>query len=404
MPKKQSKRTISLLIAGLSICIAASATSTSALAQSCPATDALPDAALRDSTGTLKTEREVQNSCWAHLRGCTDSKKIQNCVADANTRIKGQVAKPIVKETKGVCSMATAKDEFFVKEPTFKAIHDDLTIAVAGLTNLPDPQVKGFRYESFGPDDNVPSQQANRAAALAQLKKFQERFKADVDLYSTLSSRDCFDCAVLEKFAVLKGAANLISFSWGFGADKVGVRVGVSANSSLLTATRDDDQENGSLLPGATPRRISQAADNAVSLDLNKIERQWLGALDGAYVQKLKDQICKLARATDSNAYRQGDTYFNFARSTQRIINELFDAQLIGEPARMTTYDTLATEASAGAKDKEPMSKVYTDFVSPKASAAGKAKCATSGLEFKAFHPEAWRDPDTQTQLPSWCK
>lgn len=374
-------------------------------AGTCPATRTLDDIDLRKAGGGYLDEQQLFNKCWDHVQDCSDVVvETGKCKSSGQQRIsvlKGQQS----QTPKGECKLADAKSTFFATEKTFKEISESLKAAVDGLTKEFDPKVAQYKQESFGPQNNRQSQQENRDAARVQLTKVKESFDASLNKYSTLSSVDCFDCSVLETYAVLQGAANLVAHSHSFEVE--GVKVGLSKFTDTLQNTDEDDSESGSLT-ATTLRKIATPAPSPKSLKLDDLRRQWVGALDADYVQQMKDIICELADDTTSNAYFVALKYYPYAVRMQKVVNKLWHVRQIKytdsagvEQTTLTTYARQADQAVGGAaSDTTDIKTLYAD-VGPVGT--NKKKCANEpAIELRAFSPTPGIST-LKTGRPVWC-
>lgn len=363
-----------------------------ALAQSCKATD-------KDTTiAAPELKDQVEYYCFTAFSKCANGTEKQDQIVSCKTEQEARIASNRQPpEVTGVCTQKTLNDQdhFYKALAPFKAIRENLDIAIAGL----HATTGTLPVDSFGPKDNKKVQELNRDSAREQLLDMQTQFKAKVGLYSSLSNPDCFECAVLEKWAVLKGARNLINESYTFdtasGAE-IGVQVGAN-DPRKLVATKDSESETGAI-GSKTKREIARPQTGIYKgeVDLEEVTDQWASGLDPALIQDLKKEICNLADAKDFNKiYRNGDLYFPYAQRVQRLINKAF---LKNSANGFKSPFDKAREAEAGVAGRSAAVKL-TDLYAkygPKGTDKDK-KCGPSELEMVAFDPEYYRKP-------SFCK
>lgn len=378
--------TLGSLLIGL---LAVPMSSEPAQAQTCSASD-------KDASIAFPGQKDqVELYCFEAYSKCTDGPDKQKILLTCKTDEEKRLASPPPPAPTGVCTKQAVanNDHFYRALAPFKLISENLSVAISGL----HPATGTLPSDVFGPAANPAIAQVNREDAKKYLEKVQRELDGKVALYSTLSSPDCFECAVLEKYAVLRGALNLVNESYTFDSSagtEIGVQVGVNEPNKFV-ATKDDPNEQGAL-GVKTKREIAKRLTGiyAGEVNLNDVSDQWVSGVDPQFVAELKTEICNLANATNFNQlYRNGDLYFSHAQNVQRIINRAF---LKNQANNFTSIFKKAGDAENAVPQNKrvKLTDLYAQY-GPSGSDKDK-KCGPSDIEMKAFDPEFYRHP-------KWC-
>ena len=351
------------------------------------------DCANPDPTQLLPptTQAEISDYCYEIHKekdkcqlGCVEAFK------DVSKAPKSQVVT-------GVCNLTTAEGAFFADNASFRNIKANLGTAVPGTPPATATSAGGtIPYAKFGPTANTQAQEHNRDGANTQLKRMQEEFQKNLSDWSTLSNVDCFDCNVVQRWAVLKGAANLLAYTYTAFPGKDGVKVGLG-NPDELARTQDDD---GAPMDEYVKRPIAtRIAYNPKSKVLSNVSEQWLAALNPDYIDRMKKAICKLAVLTPENkgAVYDGAKYFSYARDVQILVNEAFTRKDTGAKIEPSIFDA-ADKSENSVQDeaaKRPIDKLREGI------ANNAKRCVASDWELRPFSLDFYYDGGTK--VPSWC-
>jgi hypothetical protein len=309
--------------------------------------------------------------------------------------LSGTAGGDAAAEEAGVCKVKSAVGKFYTTVPVFNAIRDNLTVASAGLTNPANRQDGPYSEKNFGPTGNPGAQQANRRGMSEYLDRIKSEFETNIALYATLSKPECFECAAVEKWAVLKGAANLVSYSYEYSEGGQGLRVGLGKRHEL-SATTDDDIKD---LPKATDRKRDIATRFVITpsaarpgrkdtIALDDVTDQWVMALSPTLIADLKREVCELVNRTGASVYANGSLYYEHARRVQHIVNRAFTKPT--EDGRRKTafeaaFDSTAT-LSAGRKMRDVAKKLDAK------------QCAEAGMELTEYS-----NYQGEWNIPDWC-
>lgn len=387
-PNARLRRRLAMAIAAAAVIAGAFAPLPAAAAPQCnPKADAKPGA--EDPQSLEAVSLFCSDNCNATQ---TD---YNNCEAAWGAALSNVVVKkPGDDDEKGVCKVATAEANFYKSVPKFNSIRSDLAEAIDGLR---DPSKAGsgpYADSNFGPAGNAGAQQQGRAGIKTYLEGVLNAFESNVKTYATLSRPDCFQCSAMERWAILKSAANLAAYSHDYPGD--GYKVGLGSKT-VLEATGIDNETNA---PAAADARrkiavkfaLPKKADRPDTVDLNEVTDQWVMALSPKLIKDLQREICKLVNKTDTNIYADGKLYFDFARNVQRRVNEAFtQAKLIeeGGKVRQTEFEqaTIATKNLTSRRKMTDVAKALTD-----------KQCSQAGMDLRPhsnFRGEAYD--------PRWC-
>lgn len=144
----------------------------------------------------------------------------QNRTRDAFNRWKAaqQPSSPGPDESGGgVCNLVEARKPLIDDEyelPLFArlhAAHAEMKKALEPITNNPSQDDKVLRL--FGLPAHKEVRKGMRAAARASIVKYENELNFNLRNIAAAADVNCFDCSVLERWQVLKGAANLIAYS-----------------------------------------------------------------------------------------------------------------------------------------------------------------------------------------------
>lgn len=324
--------------------------------------------------------------------------------ADRETKARTPVADDVAKE-KGVCRPWRAEANFYTsttgKATIFDEIKDKLTIATTNLDKDATKDVGEYAESNFGPRGNKRAQETGRDSIKAYLRGVRHSFERDMRSYALLKDEDCFDCVAIERWAILKSAANMLAYSYSrFGN---GAHVGLGKRHTL-DQTKDDNTATPWLESGER-RDIAKADDNPVyrdyggpSIDLEKVTDQFVLALSQTLIKDMRDQICALVNDPTSNAYNKAETYFSRARQLQNRINRAFRDIEFKSGASTEEFLNAAQSEKLVQGDKKRSIKSVVDQLrnTPK-------RCQNSGMDLRPYSIDVGF-PDELNPQPGWCR
>jgi hypothetical protein len=226
----------------------------------------------------------------------------------------------------------------------------------------------------FGLPKNKIAQDLNRGQAYTFIENAERNLNFNVKSWAALASNECFDCAITEKWNILKSAVNVVAYSWhlselkGVPQYSVGVRP-TDANNKLamvwtrrLTSDQEKRIDTSSSRSGETTditKETTGFVGRSTRFVLNGVTDQWVNSLPGNFISDLQRQICDLDYGDDAksaDAFNTPAPFFRIARKIQESINTQF---LVG------TFDT-ASNAEKQASLPRNMVRVSSDSLSRK--------------------------------------
>lgn len=261
----------------------------------------------------------------------------------------------------GTCTRQAALDKFYRSVPALKRIKDNLDTSMAGLAQ----DEANFPRQSFGPDKNPTAQATNRNALRDYFGTAKAQIESRIAHFATQSHADCFSCAVVEKWAVLKGAAQLLSYTYTFlGGD--GLKVG-SGDVGVLWKTKDDLLDDAGIL---YPRRPIAERDRFLettygphstsSIVLDELSDQWISTVSPDAIERLKVELCKIVNSKEK-AYSNPELFFKYAKGVQEEVNRLFtspDPTASGKNVIEAAFSATMNGTGQGAQNMQGAVKV----------------------------------------------
>lgn len=311
-----------------------------------------------------------------------------NCEADFTHQVTNlpTTGAGAIGTSAGVCTRQAALDKFYRTVPALKRIRDNLDTSIAGLAQ----DEANFPKSSFGPDKNAAAQSTNRSSLRDYFATTKAQIEARVANLATQSHPDCFNCAVAEKWAILKGAARLLSYTYTFaGGD--GLKVG-SGDVGVLWKTRDDLQDEAGIY---YPKRPIAQRDSFLEttygphstslLVLDDLSDQWVSSLNPDSIEKLKVELCKIVN-TKEKAYSNPDIFFKYAKGVQEEVNRLFtspDPSVSGKNVVESAFSATMSGTGPVAQNMPGAVKMSTvnNQISPR-----QCDPAATQMELKAYN------------------
>lgn len=263
----------------------------------------------------------------------------------------------------GVCNKQTAITNFN-SNGAFKDTVSNFDAVIQGLGSSSGAVTySNYSPKNFGPAANPPAQRKNRESMLAFFSRTRSEFQSNVELYATMSNKDCFPCAVKEKWAVLKSAANIIGRTHNFGWEAL--KIG-SKNENELIYTKPDLEDPPKVADKARP--ISEESQVGLvyygskrlhstrKIVLSDLSDQWVSALDPDFIKDLKTAICSLVNAPKNdqeNAYDSPLVYWRYAKKVQITVNQAFTRPIPKKDA---------SSSGSGLPQGIPISKIQAAF------------------------------------------